>query len=104
MTHPAPVTGHPAIKTFRQYVEDAHRRAARKHGIPVAEATRELPEHQYTARWRDHVITAFNDGADIPTALWRSFDEGLQHRVLRSPRALRDDTLTHTLRGMTVPE
>lgn len=93
----------PKIKTFRQYVEDDHRKAARKHGITLAEATRELPEHLYVAEWRNHVVSTFNAGADISTALWRSLDEGLQYRVLRSTRALRDDALTLDLRRKTVP-
>lgn len=93
----------PKIKTFRQYVEDARKSAARRHGITLAEAVRELPEHRYAAEWRDHVVSAFTEGADIPTALWRSLDEGLQYRILRSPRALRDDALTHDLRRKTVP-
>lgn len=93
----------PRIKTFRQYVEDARDSAARKHGITKAEAARELPDHRYEAEWRDHVVKAFNEGGDIPTALWRSLDEGLQYRILRSPRALRDDALTHDLRRKAVP-
>lgn len=93
----------PKIKTFHQYVEVARRNAASRHGITLAEATLELPEQRYVAEWRDHVVSTFNEGADIPTALWRSFDEGLQYRILRSPRALRDDALTHDLRGKAVP-
>ena len=88
----------PKIKTFRQYVEEARRNAMSKYGITMAVAVRELSENIYAAKWRNHVVSTFNDGADIPTALWRSLDEGLQYRILRSPRALRDDALTHNLR------
>lgn len=91
------------IKTFRQYVDEARRDAAIRYDISLAEAERELPEHRYTSEWRDYVIRTFNEGADIPTALWRSLDEGLQYRVLRSTRALRDDALTHNLRRKAVP-
>ena len=93
----------PKIKTFLQYVEEARRDAAQRHNVTLAEATRELSEHHYECEWRDHVVRTFNDGGTIPTALWRSFDEGLQYRILRSPRALRNDALTHDLRRKTVP-
>lgn len=93
----------PEIKTFRQYVEDARRSAARRHGVTMAEVTRELPEHHYEREWRDYVVRTFNDGGTIATALWCSFDEGVQYRVLRTPRALRDDALTHDLHRKTVP-
>lgn len=86
------------IKTFHQYVTDARKDSARRHGISLAEATRELPDFRYGAEWRDYVVRTFNQGADMPTALWRSLDEGLRYRVLRSPRALRDDALTRDLR------
>lgn len=91
----------PKISTFRQYVQQARQAAARKHGITLTEAARELPEHIYIPDWENHVVSTFNNGADIPTALWRSLGENLQRRILRSPRALRDDTLTRTLREKT---
>lgn len=91
------------IPTFRQHVERRRRTAAARHGISLTEARQELPESAYLPEWRDHVVQAFNDGGDLPTRLWRSLDEGLRYRVLRSPRALRDDALTHHLR-QTAPE
>ena len=86
------------IKTFRQYVEESRREAARKHDISLAEAARELPESRFSSEWRDYAVNMFNAGHDIPTRLWRSMDEGLQYRVLRSKRALQDDAITHELR------
>lgn len=94
----------PRIKTFRQYVEEERRDAAGRYDITLAEAARELPEHRYVNEWRDYVVKTFNEGSNIPTALWRSLDEGLQYRVLRSTRALRDNTLTGQLIRKTVPE
>lgn len=96
-------TNTPRIKTFRQYVDEERRDAAGRYDITLAEATRELPEHRYVSEWRDYVVKTFNEGSDIPTALWRSLDEGLQYRVLRSTRALRDDALTNFLLRKTVP-
>lgn len=93
----------PKIKTFRQYVDEARRDAASRYDITLAEATRELPEHRYESEWRDYLVRSFNEGAAIPTALWRSLDEGLQYRVLRSTRALRDNDITRTLVRKTVP-
>lgn len=87
------------VPTFRQYVDIQHRAAAARHGITLTEAATELPESIYRAEWRTHVVTLFNDGATLPTRLWRTFDEGLRYRILRSPRALRDDALTHALRA-----
>lgn len=97
-------TSAPRIKTFRQYVDEERRDAASRYDITLVEAIRELPEHRYVAEWRDYVVKTFNEGSDIPTALWRSLDEGLQYRVLRSTRALRDNTLTGQLIRKTVPE
>lgn len=89
------------VLTFRQYVDAARRAAATRYELPLAEIARELPEHRYVQEWRDYVVRAFNDGATIPTRLWRTFDEGLRYRVLRSTRALRDNDLTRELVGKT---
>lgn len=86
------------MKTFRQYVEDIHRHAASRHSISLAEARRELPDAGFRADWRDYIVKEFNQGATLSTRLWRSLDEGLQYRVLRTPRALRDNELTRRLR------
>ena len=85
--------------TFNQYVDLQHRYISAKYGISLAEAARECPAHIYSADWEGHIVSAFNAGEDIPTRLWRSLPERLQRRVLRSPRALRDDALTHYLRA-----
>lgn len=85
------------VRTFRQYVDAARHRLAAKYDLPMAEAVRESPESWYTQEWRDYVVHAFNEGATIPTRMWRTLDEGLRYRVLRSPRALRDNELTRTL-------
>lgn len=87
----------PTVATFRQYVDAKHRAAASRHELPLAEVARELPASGFTQEWRDYVVHSFNDGATIPTRLWRTFDEGLRYRVLRTTRALRDDTLTRGL-------
>lgn len=85
------------VLTFRRYVNASQQALASKHGLSLAEVRRESPESQYTQEWRDYVVRYFNDGATIPTRLWRTFDEGLRYRVLRSTRALRDDQLTRKL-------
>lgn len=85
------------VLTFRQYVEAARRALAAKYDLSMAEVARESPDSRYTQEWRDHVVQTFNEGATIPTRLWRALDEGLRYRVLRSPRALRDDKLTRAL-------
>ena len=87
------------MMTFRQYVDLQHRYIAAKYSVSLAEAERECPAHIYAAAWEDHIVCAFNAGEDIPTRLWRSLPERLQRRVLRSPRALRDDALKHDLRA-----
>lgn len=87
----------PTVATFRQYVDTKHRAAAARHNLPLTEVAQELPESIYTQEWRDYVVHAFTNGATIPTRLWRSLDDDLRHRVLHSPRALRDDALTHQL-------
>lgn len=93
----------PTIPTFRQYVDGKRREAAARHGIPLTEAAAELPETIYRADWRAHVVQRFNDGDHLPTRLWRTLDEGLRYRILRSHRALRDDALTRQLRD-TAPD
>lgn len=101
LTH-VEVVGHERVvkvQTFKQFVAERRRETAERHGVSVAKATREMSESVYTNQWRDYLVRAFNDGALISTRLWRSLDEGLQYRVLRSPRALRDDDLTRALRG-----
>lgn len=85
------------VLTFRQYVDSARKALATKYDLPMAEVTRESPDSQYTQEWRDYVVHTFNGGATIPTRMWRTLDEGLRYRVLRSPRALRDDELTRKL-------
>lgn len=89
----------PEMQTFAQYVDAQRRDAATRYELTLAEARVELPDHIYKAEWRKYVVQAFNEGGAISTRLWRTFDEGLQYRVLRSPRALRDDALTQELRA-----
>lgn len=91
------------MKTFKQYVREIYASQSERHGISVAEAMRETPEAVYSGEWREHIVKSFNDGEDIPTRMWRSFDEGLRYRVLRSPRALRDDDLTRELKAKIRP-
>lgn len=85
------------IKTFKQYVAGKHEKAAERHGISVAEARRELPEEMFWSEWRDYVVDMFDSGVTMTTRMWRTLDEGLQYRVLRTRRALRDDMLTRSL-------
>lgn len=91
------------IKTFRQYARERRQEVARKNEMSFAEVEREMPDSAYAADWRDYVVSAFNAGAEMPTSLWRTLDEGLQYRLLRSSRALKDNALTRKLREMTVP-
>ena len=87
------------MMTFNQFVDLQHRYIATKYGISLAETARECPAHIYAADWEDHIVSAFNAVEDIPARLWRSLPDRLQRRVLRSPRALRDDALTRDLRA-----
>lgn len=87
------------IPTFKQFVQESRRAAAARHGVSVAEVSRELPESAFLARWRDMVVKEFGLGGEITARLWASMDAGLQWRVLRSTRALCDDGLTARLRG-----
>ena len=101
MTATTTTTTEVEIPTFRQYVDNRRRLAAAKYGITLAEAARELPDSRYRSEWRELVVKLFEDGnADMPTRLWRSLDEGLRYRVLRTSRALRDDELTRHLRAL----
>ena len=85
--------------TFKQFVSEQHLSAMRKHDLTAAEAREELPKHIYWVEWRDYVVKSFNAGQEIPTKLWRSLDEGLQHRILRSPRALKSNEVTAALKA-----
>jgi len=89
----------PRVPTFRQYLDRERRRIATKNSTPIARVARRMPESAFFNDWRDHVVRAFNDGATIPTGLWRSLDEPLRYRVLRTHRALSDDDLTSHLIG-----
>lgn len=104
LTH-VDVIGHERVvrvETFKQFVDRSRRETARRQCVSLARVRRELGEHVYVAAWRDQVVRSFNDGAVISSRLWRSMDEGLRYRVLRCPRALRDDDLTRVLRGLDV--
>ena len=81
--------------TLKQYQRMEQDRLIAKHGCTRADAM--LADHETAREWRDYVVHSFNDGEDIPTRLWRSMDEGLRYRVLRTPRALKDDALTRKL-------
>lgn len=88
------------ILTFKQYVDVMHRNAMASHdGLTLSGARRELPAMMYWREWRDYVVVSFDNGAHLTTRLWRSFDDALQWRVLRTHRALRDDNLTRSLRN-----
>lgn len=91
------------VLTFRQYVDSARQALVAKYELPLAEIARESPDSQYTQEWRDYVVRAFNAGATIPTRMWRTLDEGLHYRVLRSTRALRDNELTRELMRKAPP-
>lgn len=85
------------ILTLKQYKDRHCRYLADKYNISFAKAQREYPEAYYRMEYRDYVVESFDNGCDIPTRLWHSFDDGLQYRILRSSRALRDNELTHKL-------
>lgn len=87
------------MQTFKQFAAEKRKAAAAKYGLTMAEVCEEMPDSVFRADWRDSVVAGFNAGEDIPTRLWREFDEGLRYRILRSPRALKDDALTRSLRS-----
>ena len=79
-----------AILTLKQYL-------IAKYVCSRKEAS--AANHSTAIDWRDYVVRSFAAGEDMPLRLWRSLDDSLQYRVLRTSRALRDDNLTHTLRA-----
>ena len=86
-----------AILTLKQYLTEHENYLITKHGCSRKEAS--AANQTIAVEWRDYVVRSFAAGDDMPLRLWRSLDESLQYRILRTPRALRDDTLTHTLRS-----
>lgn len=88
------------ILTFKKYVEVKRRKTAERQNLPLAEVAREMPASIYTSAWSDYVVKTFREGGEITTAFWRSLDENLQRRILRSDRALRDNALTSHLRSL----
>lgn len=87
--------------TFRQFVAEKRRAASEKYDLSAAEAAQELPESQFNAEYRDYLKKSFDQGADIPARHWNTLDEGLQRNLLRTPRALKDDSLTRKYRDMS---
>ena len=86
-----------AILTLKQYLTEHENYLIAKYGCARNEAS--AANHSITIDWRDYVVRSFAAGEDMPLRLWRTLDDSLQYRVLRTPRALRDDNLTHTLRA-----
>ena len=86
-----------AILTLKQYLTEHENYLIAKYGCARNEAS--AANHSIVIEWRDYVVRSFAAGEDMPLRLWRTLDDSLQYRVLRTPRALRDDNLTHTLRA-----
>ena len=80
---------------LEQYTKMKHAETLRKY--PHAEPDDLMSEQFYSAEWRDYVVKEFNNGTNLSVKFWSSLDETLQHRILRTPRALKDDALTRTL-------
>ena len=85
------------LLTLKQYLTEHENYLIAKHGCSRKEAS--AANQTIAVEWRDYVVRSFATGQDIPLRLWRSLDDSLQYRVLRTSRALRDDNLTHTLRA-----
>lgn len=85
------------ILTFRQFVSERHVETAARQKMSVTQVRSEMPDFIYQNKWRDEVVKQFNNGAIISKRLWRTLDEGLRYRLMRSTRALRDDALTHEM-------
>ena len=85
------------ILTLKQYLTEHENYQITKYGCSRKEAS--AANHTITIEWRDYVVRSFAAGEDMPLRLWRSLDDSLQYRVLRTSRALRDDNITHTLRA-----
>ena len=86
-----------AILTLKQYLTEHENYLIAKHGCSRKESS--AANHSTAIAWRDYVVRSFAAGEDMPLRLWRTLDDSLQYRVLRTYRALRDDNLTHTLRA-----
>ena len=85
------------IMTLKQYTDAEDRATAKYFNVTIAEVRQETPRRRREIEWREYVIKAFDQGGTITTRLWRAMDESLQRRILRRPRALRDDALTRDL-------
>lgn len=88
------------IKTLAQYVDSFHKAACTKYSIDMATARYELPAELFHYEYRDYVVHAFNDGANMTPNVWRSLDDRTQYRVMHTQRAMRGDELTQTLEDM----
>ena len=89
----------PAIMTLRQYSDSKDRHAAKHFDVTLAEVRANIPRRRRELEWREYVLSEFCDGATITTRIWRAIDPDLRRRILRTPRALRDDALTRDLLG-----
>ena len=85
------------IMTLRQYTDSEDRRAAEHFDVPLAEVRTSIPRRRRELEWREYVLAEFSHGATITTRIWRAIDPDLRRRILRTPRALRDDALTRDL-------
>ena len=81
--------------TLEQFTKMKHAETLRKY--PHAGPEDMMSEQFYSAEWRDYVVKEFNSGANLSVKFWGSLEESLQYRILRTPRALKDDALTRTL-------
>ena len=81
--------------TLEQFT--AHKNASILRRHPHAEPEDLMSESFYNSEWRDYVVREFNNGETMSVKFWSSLDESLQYRILRTPRALKDDALTRSL-------
>lgn len=88
----------PAILTFRQFATRERLALVAKYDVPLTEVFSLYPDSYYASEWLNvHVVKGFEAGANISRPVWRTLTWEQQQRVLRTHRALRDDTLTREL-------
>jgi len=90
------VDGNEQVLSWPQWSEAYARDLARRHPEATLTECRETANAHWQ-EWRDAVVSAYNDGAHIPTRLLRSMDAGLLYRIARTHRALASNNETRDL-------
>lgn len=83
------------IVSLANYTKAKQADLLKKYPNEGKEIRRSHTKDYYNQEWRDEVVKAFNNGADIHPNLYRHMDNALKYRILRTPRALRSDEVTH---------